>query len=153
MYRKILVPIDGSDTATAGLQEAIKLAKDQGARIRLIHVIDEVVAISPHVYGFKPPHLLERMRAAGESVVASARELVQAAGVTVEARIVETVGGGAGDCIVEAAREWPADLIVCGTHGRRGLRRIVMGSDAECIVRRSPVPILLVRARASETQI
>ena len=151
MYRNILVPIDGSDTATAGLHEAIKLAMSQGARIRLIHVIDEVAALSPHVYGLMPPNLLEHMRANGESIVASARERIHAAGLAVETRIVETIGACAGDYIVEAAKEWPADIIVCGTHGRRGLRRMVLGSDAESIVRMSPVPILLVRATGSET--
>ncbi|MGA7537737.1 MAG: universal stress protein [Steroidobacteraceae bacterium] len=51
-----------------------------------------------------------------------------------------------GACIVQRAREWPADLIVCGTHGRRGVRRLLLGSDAEYILRHTPVPILLVRA-------
>jgi nucleotide-binding universal stress UspA family protein len=55
------------------------------------------------------------------------------------------MGTPAGEVIIKAAKEWPADVIVCGTHGRRGLRRIVMGSDAEHIVRTSSVPVLLVR--------
>jgi nucleotide-binding universal stress UspA family protein len=55
------------------------------------------------------------------------------------------MGRPAGELVIIAAKEWSADLIVCGTHGRRGLRRIVMGSDAEYIVRHAPVPILLIR--------
>ena len=72
--------------------------------------------------------------------------MAREAGITVDTQLVEAFGGRAGEHILQAAQEWPADIIVCGTHGRRGLRRIVLGSDAEYLVRRSPVPILLVRA-------
>jgi len=60
--------------------------------------------------------------------------------------LVEAMGGQAGDYIIREARQWRADLIVCGTHGRRGIRRLVLGSDAEYIVRHTPVPVLLVRS-------
>ena len=60
--------------------------------------------------------------------------------------LVEALGGKAGDHVLEKGREWPAELIVCGTHGRRGIRRALLGSDAEHIVRNSEVPVLLVRA-------
>ncbi len=50
-----------------------------------------------------------------------------------------------GECILRAAREYHADLIICGTHGRRGIRRLLVGSDAEYVVRHAPVPVLLVR--------
>jgi nucleotide-binding universal stress UspA family protein len=146
MYRKILVPTDGSDTATSGLKEAIKLAKDQGAQIRIIHVVDEMAAVSPNIYGALFQQLVDQLRANGATVVANARALVQQAGVPVDTRMVEALGSQAGEYILQAAAEWPANLIVCGTHGRRGLRRVVTGSDAEYILRRSPVPVLLVRA-------
>jgi nucleotide-binding universal stress UspA family protein len=58
----------------------------------------------------------------------------------------EIVGGPAADVIVREAKKQRADLIVLGTHGRRGMRRLVLGSDAEQVVRMSPVPVLLVRA-------
>jgi nucleotide-binding universal stress UspA family protein len=58
---------------------------------------------------------------------------------------VETPAGSVGAMIAEHAEGWPADLIVLGTHGRRGIRRLVMGSDAEYVVRTTPVPVLLVR--------
>lgn len=152
MYRNILVPIDGSDTATRGLREAIKLAKEQGSRIRIIHVINEVAAISPHLYGLRFQRILEGMRVNGAGLLEEGRALVEAAGVPVESKMVETFGVPAGEYVVDAANEWPADLIICGTHGRRGLRRIVMGSDAEFILRHSPVPVLLVRAQQLGTQ-
>ena len=61
--------------------------------------------------------------------------------------MLEHFGGQAASLIVEDAKKWKADLIVLGTHGRRGIRRLVMGSDAEEIVRTSPVPVLLVRSK------
>ena len=73
------------------------------------------------------------------------REGVAAAGVPVETALVESQGERVSEIVVEQARAWPADLIVIGTHGRRGVDRVLMGSDAEQIARRAPVPVLLVR--------
>jgi nucleotide-binding universal stress UspA family protein len=151
MYKRILVPTDGSNTAICGLREAIKLAKDQTAQIRIIHIVDELVMGSSPAYGVVMDNVIGDLRAAGKSILASARAMVTDAGITVDTQLVEVFGGRAGEHILKAAQEWPADIIVCGTHGRRGLRRIVLGSDAEYLVRRAPVPILLVRAIGSET--
>ena len=74
------------------------------------------------------------------------------AGIQVDAELIETFGDSAGECIVEKAKEVDADLIVCGTHGRRGIRRMLMGSDAEYIVRRAPAPVLLVRNQEAADQ-
>ncbi len=67
-------------------------------------------------------------------------------GIRAKTLLRETLGGPAADSIVRDARRQRADLIVLGTHGRRGLRRMVLGSDAEAVVRTSPVPVLLVRS-------
>ena len=151
MYKRILVPTDGSDTAILGLREAIKLAKDQNALIRIIHVVDELVIASPDLYAVMPANLIGNLREAGETILARARAMVQEAGIDADTQLIEAFGGRAGEHVLKVARQWPAEIIVCGTHGRRGLRRIVLGSDAEYIVRRSPVPILLLRAVGSET--
>jgi len=149
MYTRILVPTDGSETATRGLQEAIRFAADQKARIRIVHVVDEFVMVSP--YAIVAENTIEALCTAGKSVLMNAKETAQAAGVTVDVELIEAFGAAAGEHIVKAATEWGADLIVCGTHGRRGLRRIVLGSDAEYLVRHAPVPILLVRAVGART--
>ncbi len=151
MYKRILVPADGSDAATSGLREAIRLAKDQDAQIRIVHVVDEFVMISPNAYGLVMDNVIADLRAAGKSILSSAQKSAQDAGIPVDTELIEAFGGHAGEYILQAAKEWPADIIVCGTHGRRGMRRIVLGSDAEYLVRRSPVPILLVRALGSES--
>ena len=69
-----------------------------------------------------------------------------AAGVKVETELFECTAPTVADLIVEQARRWPADMIVMGTHGRRGLTRLLMGSDAEMVLRNSPVPVLMVRS-------
>ncbi|MGH8326085.1 MAG: universal stress protein [Steroidobacteraceae bacterium] len=146
MYEKILVPIDGSVMATQGLREAIELAKQLHSRIRLIHVVNESPWVVP---GFPaaPPvdDLVLALRGAGESILARAKQAVATAGVDVDERLIQVIGERVGELVVAEAISWPADLIVCGTHGRRGVRRMLMGSDAEYIVRLTPVPVLLVR--------
>lgn len=149
MYKKILVPVDGSETAERGLQEAIRFATDQKARIRIVHVVDEFVMVSP--YAVVADNVIEALCTAGKSVLANAQDLVQRAEVPADTQLIEAFGTSAGEHIVKAANDWAADIIVCGTHGRRGLRRIVLGSDAEYLVRHAPVPILLVRAVGAKT--
>ena len=145
MYKKILVPVDGSKPASRGLDEATRLARDQGGAIRLVHVVNEFIldpAYSPQAYS---PDVIESIRAGGRALLDRASAAVRAQGVECDALLLESVGGPAADFIVEQAKEWPADLIVMGTHGRRGLRRLAMGSDAEGVVRLATVPLLLVR--------
>ena len=146
MYQKILVPIDGSETANLGLHEAIQLARTLNARIRLLHVINKTPFIATGATPVVIDDLISQLRSNGESIVHEATTAARAAGVEAEHRIIEALGDRAGEIIVAEAREWPAHLIVCGTHGRRGLKRILLGSDAEQIVRHSPVPVLLIRA-------
>ncbi len=134
----------------AGLREAIELAKDLRAQLRIVHVVDEFVLISPNAYGLVMDNVISDLRSAGKSVLARACKMAQDAGVSADSELIEAFGGQAGEYILQAAKDWAADIIVCGTHGRRGLRRIVLGSDAEYLVRRSPVPVLLVRAGGSE---
>jgi nucleotide-binding universal stress UspA family protein len=146
MYRNILVPIDGSDTAQRGLNEAVGLAKSLRSRIRLIHAINDAELVSACAVGGNYDLLFEQLRNGGASILHAAQAAVRREGVDVDTLLLEANGTVAGEQILKAAVDWPADLIVCGTHGRRGIRRIVMGSDAEYVVRQSPVPVLLVRA-------
>jgi nucleotide-binding universal stress UspA family protein len=147
MYQNILVPVDGSPPSSRGLDEAIRLASALGSRIRLLHIVNELVVLTPEIAATALTDVLDMLRSVGNDVLCRAEEPVRKSGVPVESLLVEALGGRAGDHVIEKAREWPADLIVCGTHGRRGLRRALMGSDAEHIVRNSTVPVLLVRAQ------
>ena len=150
MYKKILVPIDGSPASNLGLNEAIKLAKDQGAKLRLFHLVDEYVAVaSMDGVTVDTGDLLDALRQTGKKIVAKAEAQARRHGLTPEAVMLESFGGRAADFIVQQAKKWGADLIVLGTHGRRGVKRLVMGSDAEQVVRTAPVPVLLVRAKTT----
>ena len=146
MYKRILVPTDGSHTAEAGLREACKLAREQeGTLLRVVHVVDELLTAMPELYGTAYDALTDSVRKAGAAILTRAESCARDQGVTIETQLIEGMGTPAGELVIKAAQAWRADLIVCGTHGRRGLRRIVMGSDAELMVRQTPVPILLIR--------
>lgn len=147
MYQRILVPVDGSPTSSKGLDEAIRLAKLTGARLRLVNVVDEITfATGFEGYAAYTTDVLHELKQAGEKILANATATVQAAGVEVDSALFESFSGRVSDLVVGEATRWGADLIVVGTHGRRGVRRFVLGSDAEQIVRAAPTPVLLVRA-------
>lgn len=151
MFRRILVPIDGSPTSNRGLEEAIGLARDQKATICLLHVVDELVVTAAAAGVLYMPsgyvdEFMQTLRTSGKELLTSAEAKVRKHGIEVEAVLLETVGPSVADLIVRQARKWRADLIVLGTHGRRGLSRVVMGSDAEMVVRETPLPVLLVRS-------
>ena len=147
MYQRILVPIDGSSTSNRGLDEAIKLAKLTGASLRLIHVIDVLsFATGFEVYAAYANDVIPRIKEAGKQVLEQGRIRVEANGVKVDSLLFDSLVAPVSDTVVEQAKAWGADLIVIGTHGRRGVGRFLLGSDAEQIMRIAPVPVLLVRA-------
>jgi nucleotide-binding universal stress UspA family protein len=146
VYQRIFVPLDGSATATRGLGEAIRLAKNQGSQLRLFHIADERVVDCGYGPGTYGSELIESARTEGHKILRDAQELAQAGGMGAEILLMESVGGQIAALIIAQAKAWPADLIVMGTHGRRGISRLAMGSDAECVVRNTPVPVLLIRA-------
>jgi len=146
MYRRILVPVDGSATSLRGLDEAIRLAKDQKAEVRLLHVVHDFLTTGGQGAAVYMTLLRQDLRERGAKILAEAAEVARREGLEVVTKMDETPGGSVGELIVEQAAAWPADLLVLGTHGRRGIRRLLMGSDAEYVVRMTPVPVLLVRS-------
>jgi nucleotide-binding universal stress UspA family protein len=148
MYNSILVALDGSDAARAALAEAIALARQVGGRLRLLHVVNGTPWTVSEVTGEALQQLIDGLRGTGESLLHEAITSARAAGVEADTRLIEAPGADAGEYVLKEASAWPADLVVCGTQGRRGVHRILMGSDAEYIVRHTPVPVLLVRAPA-----
>jgi len=148
MYAKILVPVDGSPTSNLGLDEAIKLAKETGARLKLLTVVDIwALAAAPEAFTGATPELLTLLKDGGAAILASAKDRVDAAGLACDTLLADSLEGRVCDLVVEEATRWGAELIVIGTHGRRGVGRMVLGSDAEQIVRLAPVPVLLVRGK------
>ena len=145
-YRRILVAVDGSPTSMKGLREAIRLAKDDRAQLFIVHVVNELYAFANLEGLTAGMDIVPALREGGRRVLAKAKAVADKERIRAKTLMREKPGGAAADLIVREARKQRADLIVLGTHGRRGLRRAVLGSDAEQVVRRSPVPVLLVRA-------
>ena len=144
-YKRILVPVDGSPTSNAGLDEAMRLARAGGAKIRLLHIIDDTLAFnSPDGAGVN--YVLDALRGSARQALKDAGDRVRRARLQAETGLVENFTGRVADAIVEQARRWRADVIVMGTHGRRGFDRLLIGSNAELVVRHSHVPVLLVPA-------
>jgi nucleotide-binding universal stress UspA family protein len=150
MYQRILVGVDGSPTSIRGLDEAIRLAKATGAQLLLVHVLNSLILESEVASTAYYQALADSIRASGANILENAAMLAHEAGVSFEQKMVEKIGAHAWQEIVAQAKDWKADLIVVGTHGRRGLERLVMGSDAELVLRHSPVPVLMVRNRPTD---
>lgn len=148
MYKHILVAVDGSNTADLALQEAIKLAGEMESRVRIVHVVD-FAAPSWDTEIFNVVEILEVMSKSGEAILNKASSVAREAGITVEARLVkiESLGQRITGAIAEEADQWPADLIVLGTHGRRGFSRLLLGSVAEGVIRVATKPVLLIRGK------
>jgi nucleotide-binding universal stress UspA family protein len=142
MYKRILVPVDGSETSNRAVVAALQMARETGGRVRLVHALDELAYLSGYEYS---ADLLKAARDEGNNVLDGARSMAQSAGVPADVRLVETAGRRLGELVAEEARSWEADLVVVGTHGRRGMSRILLGSGAEQVLRLAPVPVLAVR--------
>jgi nucleotide-binding universal stress UspA family protein len=148
MYQLILVPVDGSETARRGLEEAIKLSKALHAQLKLVHIVDDsALALNPEA-GIAAAPLVADFAEGGKQILEEARAFAAAQGVQVDAALHENFTGRVADLILDEARQSAAELIVMGTHGRRGIRHAVLGSDAEAVVRGANVPVLLVRQPA-----
>jgi len=141
MYDRILVPVDGSPTSDHGLQEAIRIAKLTKGRLRLMHVIDELSLI----YAGNQLSSMPTLREDAARLLDNDKRIAEAEGVEAETVLKDIFKGRVHELILTEARNWPADLIVLGTHGRRGIDRLTMGSSAENILRQATVPVLLVR--------
>ena len=147
MYDRILVPVDGSPTANAGLEEAIKLARLTHGRLRIVHAVEQLRYLSEvdGLSGGWTSELVGALTQAGRDLLAQAQARAVAAGVTVETHLYDGFVERLAELVVAEAQAWQADLIVLGTHGRRGVRRAMLGSDAEQVLRIASVPVLLVR--------
>lgn len=144
--QQLLVPVDGSQTSVKALETAIELARLNRARLRLLYVIDEL----DYVNGFETAkayyeQTLPFMHTDGERLLAQMRSLAEGKGVVCDSVLLESGADRLCDVVAEHARQVHADMIVLGSHGRCGLDRVLMGSDAEQIVRRAPVPVLVVK--------
>jgi nucleotide-binding universal stress UspA family protein len=142
MYKRILVPVDGSTTSMNGLEKAIRLSKASGARLRILHVVDGIAFSREHSMFTATA---EKFRESGRKLLKEAMARAHKQQVRAESRMVENLTGRAADTIAKEASKWKADVIVMGTHGRRGFNRLMLGSDAELVARTATVSVLLVQ--------
>lgn len=154
MYRRILVAVDGSTTSNKAISAALEMASYSGGSsvIRLIHVIDEMAyftGLDP--YAGQSYSVTSAMREAGEKVLADALTTAKSTGVQVQTILVDRLGAHLAETVAEQAKAWDASLVVVGTHGRKGIKRMLMGSGAEQIIRLSICPVLVVRSVANTT--
>jgi nucleotide-binding universal stress UspA family protein len=155
MYKQILVAVDGSNTSDAALQRALELAQEGRARLRVVHVIDSPYDYPDALYGFIPGDVEELRQAwqkLGREDLDQALGAARQAGVEAESALLELAGRRVSTTIVDEAQRWGADLIVLGTHGHRGLDRLLLGSVAEGVSRTAGVSVLLVRGAGSKEQ-
>lgn len=149
MYKRILVPLDGSETAERGLTEAIALAREMRAGIHLLYVVSDLQwIVEPAMLG-DPHGLRADLHRFGEELLGKAVKVCEANGVAVDMRVRDTSRAAPGHAIVEEAADAGCQLVVMGTHGRRGVSRMLLGSDAAVVVATCPVPVLLVRRDAA----
>jgi nucleotide-binding universal stress UspA family protein len=149
MYQRILVPLDGSETALQGLDEAVRLALSSGSTLRLVHVVNKFKKTTGYASHASYVALVPGMKDEGEELLQQGRERAALGGVTAETQLLTSLSLSVSEMVAEEAKTWNADLIVVGTHGRRGVERILWGSDAEEVRRAAHVPVLLVQASRS----
>ena len=146
MYQRILVPVDGSETANKALIAGLQMARESGGRVHLVHVVEGLSPLAADPYGAYSGEVIEVMRQSGIKILEDALVVAQAAGVPADTELFDNFGDRLAEVVADAATRFNADLLVVGTHGRRGMGRLLMGSGAEQIIRLSPVPVLVIRA-------
>jgi nucleotide-binding universal stress UspA family protein len=144
MYKRILVPIDGSATSNLALDEAIGLAKGRQAGLRVVHVVDTI-----NLNVDSMADIAASLRESGRRLLRDAEARARRSRVKVETNLLEVqkFADRISNLVVKDAAAWRADVIVMGTHGRRGLNRLLLGSVADGVVRVSSVPVLLIRGK------
>jgi nucleotide-binding universal stress UspA family protein len=148
MYKKILVAVDDSEISIQALHEAIGLSKEQQAKLRIIHIVDEYY-VDYVGLGIDYVQLEASFKEYGQKILANMVAIARQSNVDFDSQLIEikTSGGRIAEKIVEVAKVWPADLLVIGTHGRRGFHHFLLGSVAEGVIRIASMPVLLIRGK------
>jgi nucleotide-binding universal stress UspA family protein len=144
IFARILVPVDGSPQSGRAIDLALEVAQAVGGSVTFAHVVDRSrIAIETSNIPFADPTpLIEEANAEGERLLAEAAGRATSLGLSARTALSD---GAPVDAIRKLAHDEAADLIVMGSHGRRGLERFVVGSTTEGVMRESDVPVLVVR--------
>ena len=140
MYKRILVPVTGSPASTLGLREAVRFAKDQRARLRIIHVVDEAVLSQyPEAIDITG-QMLDTFMNDGKKTLSDAVALAKRHRINPEYVLYKKLTGALADLILKEAKKWRADIIVMGTHEQGAIQHFFLWSDAETIARSTLLP-------------
>ncbi|MCL9684869.1 universal stress protein [Legionella maioricensis] len=147
-YQRIMVAVDGSDTSRLAVQEAIQMAKSMRSNLQIINVVDENFISYCDIFTVYD-QLISSCKEQGQNILNTMGELVRKSKITCECRLIELklYEGRIAEKIAAEAEAWPADLLIIGTHGRRGFSHLFLGSVAEDIIRIASMPVLLVRGK------
>jgi nucleotide-binding universal stress UspA family protein len=149
MFQHILLPIDGSASANAAVDKAIAIAKAFRSTIAPIYVIDPYPFTGVGTdFGYGQDQYLSAARADAAAAITAAQAKLNEAGIAAQPRVVEAHAVWRG--ILDSAHEEGADLIVMGSHGRRGLEKLVLGSVAQSVLARADISTLVVRISGKE---
>ncbi len=141
--RRILAPVDFSENTPAVLDWSAHLAEEHGSTVTLLHAYHLPVEFQQLEGAYLPADFWQSVRSEAETTLRGYAENLQRKGVRVEIAVCE---GYAATVIVEEAAQRRSDLIVIGTHGRSGLKHLLLGSIAERVVQKAPCPVLTVKA-------
>jgi nucleotide-binding universal stress UspA family protein len=147
LFKRISVAIDGSPTSRVALRAAIALAQDQRAALRIVAVVDVVTGTIDSPYDMADYE--DSVRSVADRILKQAAVAAHKAGIDAQTVRLEVRAPGdrIADEIARNAKNWRSDLIVMGTHGRRGVSHLFLGSVAESLIRIAPAPVLLIRGR------
>ena len=147
MYRNIMLAVDGSSSSKRAIEEAVRIAALAHATVHAVYIVDKSALFNYGGY-YDPQALLEALRNDGRAALSQAREALGAAGIACKEDMIETesMADDVATCLQRHAERIGADLAVMGTHGRRGVPRLVLGSVSERFLRFSTCPVMLVRA-------
>lgn len=151
MYTKIMVALDGSSISMSALEQAMGLAKDQEAELQAVYVVEY-----PNVYiadvGYDPVAVMDPLVKEGQRILEKVELLMKARHLAPSSRLIDNdhAFGSIAEQLQAAADDFQADLVVLGTHGRGGFKRLLLGSVAEAFLRLSTRPMLLVPGKPHE---
>lgn len=145
MYTHVLISTDGSEIAQKGVAHGLSLAKATGAKVTILGVVETVLPYAPSdgTSALMYHEYADAQRNAAEGILASVQEEAGRLGVAAETICLDGVTPA--DAIVETAKSRGCDLIAMASHGRRGLRRMILGSVTSEVLALSPIPVLVVK--------
>ncbi|QID17183.1 universal stress protein [Nitrogeniibacter mangrovi] len=151
MYQHIVAAIDDSDTSRRAIREAVALAQSSGASLTLVHAVDEALfAHFSHTTLANRDAVEKALIAEGQNVLDAAAQVAADAGMDAQTRLLTSKHQSTSDQVAEALRALHADLLVVGSHGRRGVQRLVLGSVAERLLKKVTISVLIVRGIAPD---